>query len=168
MQGPGIPGLRPCRTGHFAARQTAGRGMPHPYQNLSLCQKFPRKSYFHPPCSTPPPGGLSCWCCAPRWASWPATTGAYFTGWTPGALRRWPSPAFVWDWLCWRARRRCCCAGSKILPNGAPPAFCCAAYCLPLQIRRCRPPMRQTIICAPTRSRWAALTLTPRAATPRT
>lgn len=25
-----------------------------------------------------------------------------FYGWTPGALRRWPSPAFVWGWLCWR------------------------------------------------------------------
>ena len=69
-------------------RRTAGRGLPRPYKNLILCQTFPKRSCPYPPCSSPPPGGLSCWRSAPRWASSSATTGACSTGWTPAAYLR--------------------------------------------------------------------------------
>ena len=48
MQGPGIPGLRPCRTGHFAARQTAGRGMPRPYEESKFMSKVSKKKLLSP------------------------------------------------------------------------------------------------------------------------
>ena len=122
---------------------------------------------FHPPYGTPPHGGLSCWGCAPWRASSSATTGVSFTGWMPGVCRRCRSPAFAWCWPWRRVRRRCCCGIVRTSPSGGLAAFCCAGHCSPLPIRPCKRPMKPTIICGPTLSLWAALTLTLSEATPR-
>ena len=52
-------------------------------------------------------------------------------------------------------------------PSGGLAAFCCAGRCSPLPIRPCKRPMKPTIICGPTLSLWAALTLTLSEPTPR-
>ena len=77
------------------------------------------------------------------------------------------SPAFAWCWPWRRVRRRCCCGIVRTSPSGGLAAFCCAGRCSPLPIRPCKRPMKPTIICVPTLSLWAALTLTLSEPTPR-